>query len=391
MDFLDSVTGSSNNRLILAVGAGICLVLSRHAQSVLKGTNRFARNLVVAVVLFSFLSTFAWSVSRVSNYYLCFLAAVLVCTLDSRFFVRATFALLLINVGIQSWEYWSHQYLYIYVTKDGLDLTEQAWSGATDIFRAKGFFASPATAADLGVGVSLLRPNSVFALALGMVAATLANGRLAIVAITTILILYVYNYFRLKTRQQPLERRGKFAILLVFLLLLSGFTYRFYSSDPYALDRLLESGSAENSQNAYRIGFWIDGINFYFNYSNIHMLLGNSGAWTRETGYGAAESDWLSLLIETGIAGSLIYCVPFFYLAYAAWRRDRVLLAYMGVLWFILAVNPFVLVPLGGVLYWTFLLRANEYLGYLQMKKIVGTATSLAVSALRPTSQNAGA
>jgi hypothetical protein len=150
---------------------------------------------------------------------------------------------------------------------------------------------------------------------------------------------------------------------------------------------LLESWSPENSQNVTRIEFWLDGITFYSQYDLVHKLLGNVGAWTQETSFRSAESDWLTLLIDTGVFGSLIYIASFLYLAYFAWERDRILLAYLGIPWLISAVDPYILGPTGGVLYWAFLLRAYDHLRALQVKlreaKVNTAANSLPVSSLR--------
>jgi len=372
VDYLNSVTGASNFRLIFAAGAVLCLAVSARARSLLNERDRLVRNLVVVIVFFSALGPFVWTDFRMSNYYLCILTALVLYRLDYRLFLKAAMFLLAANVILQCWEYWSQQYIYTYVTKDGQELTESLMSGATNLFRAKGIFPSPKTAGDFGIGIALLSPNSFAALALAFVAATLANDRLTILSVAAMVVLNLYAQMRPRTKARKRmpgspSRRRYLLVALAFVVLLSGFTYWFYSQDLFALDRLLQSWDADNSQNISRTGFWLDGISFYSEYDLVHKLLGNLGSWTQQTSFGSAESDWLTLLMDTGILGCSIYALSFLYLAYLAWERDRILLAYLAIPWLISATNPYILAPIGGVLYWAFLLRANDHLRRLQV------------------------
>lgn len=392
VDYLNSVTGASNFRLIFGAGAVLCLAASAHARSLLNERDRMVRNLVVVIVFLSVLGPFVWTDFRMSNYYLCILTALVIYRLDYRLFLKAAIVLLAANVMIQCWEYWSQQYIYTYVTRDGQELTESLMSGATNLFRAKGIFPSPKTAGDFGIGIALLSPNSFTALALAFVAATLANDRLTIFSVAAMVVLNLHAQMRPKPKgrkrvpRSPIRQRY-LLVALAFVVLLSGFTYWFYSQDPYALDRLLQSWDADNSQNISRTGFWLDGISFYSQYDFMHKLLGNLGSWTQQTSFGSAESDWLTLLMDTGILGCSIYALSFLYLARLAWERDKVLLVYLAIPWLLSATNPYILAPIGGVLYWAFLLRSSDHLRGLQVNPIaskIRAASSRPANSLHP-------
>jgi len=193
-------------------------------------------------------------------------------------------------------------------------------------------------------------------------AATLANARLAIWVVLFILAMHIVRQFRRQRSPEAPSNRKRLAISLCILLLCAAFSSWFYSSDPYALDRLLESASTESSGNIYRLFYWESGYDFFSHYTLIHKLFGSEGAWRDETGFGAAESDWLTLLMNTGIAGAAVYLLPFAYLCYLALAYDKWALPYLAIPFFVTMINPVILLPLGGVFYWLFVFYMHDSL-----------------------------
>jgi hypothetical protein len=143
--------------------------------------------------------------------------------------------------------------------------------------------------------------------------------------------------------------------------------YWLFSRNPQALVRFLDTPNIANAQNLSRVSYWLSAIQAYSEYDLAHSLFGNLGFFRHFYG-NSAESDWLMLLLDTGLFGFLLYVLPFLYLVYLGARYRRRELAYLMLLLITISLYTHTATPTGNVVYWLWIMQTYRQLKLLQLR-----------------------
>ncbi|MBF8748657.1 O-antigen ligase family protein [Pseudomonas monteilii] len=182
-------------------------------------------------------------------------------------------------------------------------LDESLYGGAAGDLRAKALFYGPLTFSAFLIGTSfVLRANRVALLFcfLGAAVAISRTSMILVPAIALVGLLFGAN------------KKVSLLIPFGFVLLLGLIVGIIFS--PSLLIRVSESldfsgGSATNSARVY---YWVSGVDEFLKYDVAHKLVGNNG-YFRSVYNNNAESGWITLLLDFGIVGFMLYLAPLIY------------------------------------------------------------------------------
>ncbi|WP_139092910.1 MULTISPECIES: O-antigen ligase family protein [unclassified Pseudomonas] len=224
--------------------------------------------------------------------------------IDPSQFKKILYYTTIVIVILAAYEHLTSSYLYIKsieVGDESFELSQEMFSGASNLFRAKSIFLGPLTfSAYLICTAIILRENKI-ALAFCLVGALLSSSRSAI--IITIL-LSALTMLQKSPRKLIINAAIVTSVSTIALFVL----IKIYP--PY-IDRLLEAldFSGGSATNSYRQMFWVAALKELQAYDIRQLILGNNGAF-RATYKNNAESGWLTLALDFGVLGLAAYILP---------------------------------------------------------------------------------
>jgi hypothetical protein len=122
-----------------------------------------------------------------------------------------------------------------------------------------------------------------------------------------------------------------------------------------SIDRMLEAGSADNSQNVSRLLFWGQSINEIMKFDLISHTFGQFGYI--KALQGGTESDWLRIWLDNGIICLLAYLIPVLHGLGSQFRQRNWAECYAyGATLFVMMVYPHAQSLPNGILVWLLLL-----------------------------------
>ena len=286
------------------IGIAILAVLAIHtaiASSAVK--------LSTAVVTVGAALSFAWLGSVLSNgalntssYYASFVVALLIGVIRPRRFLDVMLFLMIVNTGLQLFEALSGEFIFTYQDED-YDYDEAMLSTSDGGLRVKGLFGSPLTPISILMSLAFLRPRSSLVWLVLCLASALGQGRLGLAIGSLGLVLSLASGGQ---ASRVGIRARNFAFAFLGLVCVVG-TVMFFGTEG-SIQRMLEAGSADNSQNISRLEFWATSIIAIGNFDYIEHLFGRFGFI--KALQGGTESDWLRIWLDNGLICVLAYAVP---------------------------------------------------------------------------------
>ncbi|MEN7551991.1 hypothetical protein AAG747_29015 [Rapidithrix thailandica] len=305
-----------------------------------------------------------WLSYATVNSYLGVITACLVFTLDFNFFCKLLKVIVHINTLIITSEYVFQEYLFVSIIEvegEAVELSKKLFGGAIGIFRAKGLFEGPLTLGQFCIGTSLLFYKDTRILVFNLLACILANSRLGILCISSILIvkwvfsLNIESIWKISTQKIFYLAIGLISLIVVFIKL-----------DFQSVHRILSMFNSEHSTNSARFHFWTLGLKEYLSYEPINLLLGKAG-YFRSMAKNSSENSFLFLLLENGLLGFLYYVFPLLFLSVIASFKHVFFLLLFGILTFCLFIQTYYLGASANLLLWLFLFKTYvEFRGKLR-------------------------
>lgn len=351
---IEGFIGSYNLRYI---GLLVFILLSLihiffHGFRILNGLEL---SIVISSLLIFLVSILHWeNLSTPSSYISIVLVGLLIAINNSEFLEKALIYVLIISVLIAIYEFATKKYLYITTSNiNGVEyiLDESLFSGGVDIFRSKGLFEGPLTFAQFQVFMALLFFRSRLILWIIMFGALLTASRMAMYVIFSLIILnYFFNIFSdslLKLRKKYLKG---FTLMALSIPLLAP-TVIFYFGIDF-VNRFYEGLTFSGDSNSLRLYFWVLGVEHLLTYDSLEWVLGQNGSF-RIAYDNNAENGWLTLLLDNGILGFLIYFVPCLILIALGLKTKQVIYVLFGFVYLLVNFSmTFYLSASGNILYW---------------------------------------
>lgn len=316
--------------------------------------------LAFIVVTTFILSLFLWPMLSTPGSYLSPLLVTLLVALNRQdLFERALLFFLMLSLSVSFYEFFAKSYLYVVsATVGGIatSLDEKLFSGGLNLFRAKGLFEGPLTQAQYSVYMALLFFRSRLVLAIALSCAVLTASRMAILVVGVMVFIHILfaafpnGLGKIRVRSAIY---GSIAIVLAAVML------------PYAvvifgqdfITRFSDGLTFSGDSNALRAYYWVSSLEHFSNYSLLHQIFGANGTFL-EAYENNAESGWLTLLVDNGLIGLVIYLGPVVWLGYVGLKRNKI--TYSLFAFVIILVNAsmtFYLSASGNVLYWYLLYK----------------------------------
>lgn len=337
---------------------GIAILLACAVQTILRGQRNGqieARVLYSCVVL-----ALAWvgsltvnSTLNSSSYYAAFFVAMAIVVIKPKKFLGMMTVLMSINTALQLYEAISGSFLFAYVD-DEFEYDEKMLSTNDGALRVKGFFASPLNAIGIEMSLALMRPRSNYSWILLCVSSTLGQGRLGLIVGLIGLFVNV-----LTNRPKASAMNGKLSILLPIVSIIGVVALTLAFGTEESIKRMLEAGSADNSQNVSRLLYWGQSLIEISNLTPAAHLFGKFGYI--KALQGGTESDWLRIWLDNGLLCLFVYFVPLVYGLVSSVRTRLWPEAYsFAATLFIMAVYPHAQSLPNGILVWLLILTRYQ-------------------------------
>jgi hypothetical protein len=308
---------------------------------------------VLTALLFTWVLTLSATLTvNTSSYYLAIPCAIVIANLNAPLFTRLLVLHLVLTIGVQAYEYFSGQYLFIYQADDGTALDETLFGGGLDVFRAKGLFQGPLSAVAFALWMAFLYRASLGMVAALFLCAFFASGRLGML---TSVVLIAIRLFAHRARSHSFVKQ-----IPLLLVLLATAALLFLTSDENRLFFISNALDVDNTQNESRVFTWLISLSQFLSYGPIDLLLGNFG-FVKAT-EGSTENDFLRLLLDCGLFGFLLYAaaiVALFNQARRAADAEGMLTCVLIIV--LMNIFPFVQSLSSALLFWLYYLsRMNR-------------------------------
>ena len=257
-----------------------------------KGIKLSSLDIVVSFAFFALIlaNTAVSNIPSFSNYLIAPIIALSISKCARPMFVSFMICHAFVSVLLQAYEHMSGAYIFNVAAEDGTILDSLLFSGHADIMRAKGLFQGPLSAVAFYILVSLLHPG-MRTILIGMVGAILAYGRLGIILTTSLFAARLLSNFGL-TRK-----------IIIIMISIGGLVI---APELVTLPTFFSAAfDLTSSGNVARFYFWNENLSHYSDYSVASALFGNLGYANRVIG--STESDFLRILMDTGLFTLLIY------------------------------------------------------------------------------------
>jgi hypothetical protein len=258
---------------------------------------------------------------------------------------RRAFAYLLLfhlftSTLIQVGESLSSHYFFSILSDVGIELDESFFAGDRGIFRAKGLFQGPLSAAGFALLVAFLFPRRIGILALAFISAYLASARFSMFATFLMIASLLFNKARATGRAT------------LSLLLFASLAFVYFSG-VFADSFFFDAFRVQSANNSARIHYWGAALDRITSYDLQSILLGDYSASLSARGY--IESDFLRLIADLGIIGFSCYLFALLYLMWMPFRRS----AYLSLTSCCILIAAMTLTPLlqslgPAVVFWAF-------------------------------------
>ena len=326
--------------LIIGCGVGITRIFFKTLAGIKLWPNSF--NIIAIFSVFWIVSFVFTQIPNFSSYYLSILIAFIIINTNPRLFIIILLIHFLISISIQSYEYISGQYFFIYEANDGTLLDESLFGGSLDIFRAKGLFQGPLSAVAFSFWIVFLLGGNLLACSLLFLSSFFGAGRLGIFVS---LLLFLVSYFNFN---KNIKYKYIYLIIIVSILALI-FSY----GDEIKTNFLVDAFNIDNDQNYSRIEFWLSSLNYYLNYNLNEIIFGKYGFILFKEG--GTENDFLRILLDCGLSIFLIYFSSIVYCAYnSSIKKNWFNLFLIILIFFIMNIFPFIQSLASGILFWLF-------------------------------------
>ncbi|MDO8651866.1 MAG: hypothetical protein Q7R66_06740 [Undibacterium sp.] len=307
------------------------------------------------ILIITFFIVFSWIGSSIviltlntSSYYAAFAISIVILRMRPKYLIETLTVLVTINTLFQILESLTGEFIFVYVDDD-FSYDEKMLSTSDGGLRTKGLYGSPLNGIGVAMSLCFLAPKSKYSWFLLCASSLLGQGRLGLgIGIVGLLV----NLFRSHTGLKAHAIKTLLS-LSVFLLLIASWMALFATED--SVTRMLEAGSADNSQNISRFEFWLSSINQLINYDLISLIFGKFGYI--KAFQGGTESDWLRMWLDNGFIFFLTVLSLIIYRLYVAARKKDWLNFYASsACIFVMAVYPHAQSFPNGLLTWLFLL-----------------------------------
>jgi len=281
---------------------------------------------------------------------------------------------LFINLIICLNEFLSNSYLFDSVIIDQFrnssTLLDTKFSGGlTGVIRAKGLCFGPTTLGLFCISMSLLNRDNLIILISCIAASFLANSRLAIIVVTILLLIHLFDKFRL-------NKIWVLTIVSLNVILISIINKSSSDNIEISKSRIFQTFDISTSNNESRIEFWDKAFNMYMDYNIVEKLIGNNGFYKKKY-YNNPESGWLSIFLDVGFFGFLLYFIPLGLILFYQYKTK----SYIDMLSIFLVITVMLVVTfhlsaLNNFMYWflVFTFLENEkikYQYYSSIKKLM--------------------
>jgi len=183
-------------------------------------------------------------------------------------------------------------------------------------FRPKGLFVGTLVATSFIIYLAMLFRNTFKMLILIFIMSLIVNGRLALLITSITLFLHLMLNYDIRHKNKLIPFWLKILILssLFFLFIL----VIIINLPPIVLENYMNIFNLETDNNFGRLLAYAQSVDLYISYSFLEKLVGKPGnivldQYGRES---ASESGFLSMMLDIGLLGLLIYLITF----YSAWK-----------------------------------------------------------------------
>jgi hypothetical protein len=183
-------------------------------------------------------------------------------------------------------------------------------------FRPKGLFVGTLVATSFIIYLAMLFRNTFKMLFLIFIMSLIVNGRLALLITSITLFLHLMLNYDIRHKNKLIPFWLKILILssLFFLFIL----VIIINLPPIVLENYMNIFNLETDNNFGRLLAYAQSVDLYISYSFLEKLVGKPGnivldQYGRES---ASESGFLSMMLDIGLLGLLIYLITF----YSAWK-----------------------------------------------------------------------
>jgi len=267
------------------------------------------------------LSFYIWNNIYATNLYLAIITATIIYNMDKSLFKKLLLIALVIQTLLQIYEFLTLKYIFDYTLIKG-DIEFTMSLDNLSFFRGKGLFPGALTAGSFAIYMAFIFRKNPYVLLLAFTSASLASTRLSVLTVFVIILLFIFqnNSIKIKYKIYFIS-----TIILLVLLIVS------LNSSEF-INRLQNFADFNSDTNSLRIYYWTSGLYEFTQYPLINILLGKSNYFA--TIYGnSAESDWIMLLLETGIIGFLLYLIPIFSIIILSLAKQKYYLFLLILLW----------------------------------------------------------
>ncbi len=273
------------------------------------------KSICIGFIALSFFYFFYWSAYNEINLFLSVYFGYLFYLYKSNF-IKIVYVLLIIQAILILYEVIFNTFLYTETTLGLFQHTSFDYAKNIALlkktgFRAKGLFSGVLVGASFLIYSAIIFRHNLKILFLLLVLSFLVNGRLSIL-ITSIIFFLNIRKTNIKIGKREISNRLKAIIFFIFTIIV--IITILINIDTKAKKNILKSFDFKSEANSGRIDRATGGIKYYYKeYNFVEKLLGNDkfvlkDQWNRDV---SAESEWVNLLLNTGLLGVVVYLVIF--------------------------------------------------------------------------------
>lgn len=235
------------------------------------------------------------------------------------------------------------------IIRNGVNITidEKLVGGSSGVFRSKSIFYGPLDFGNFLIMASFFLSKNRNLIIIILLSAFLANTRLALLVVFTVLIL---NHASIKN----------FLYLIILMPVLILYLFKSSENIILSIERIYDIFNVANTQNLGRLYYWNSAVDFFQSQDIFQLLLGSNGKFNQIYG-NSTESAWLSLLVDNGILGLLFYLTIFF----IVYKKNQIGRINIFLLILCFSIQTFHLGMSTNLLLWLYFFFSLEYNTYL--------------------------
>jgi len=248
---------------------------------------------------------------------------------DSKFTLKIIKITFLIQFVLLVYEFSTKTFVFSYLQSGGLisdhvyDYKKAMELFLTSGFRPKGLFIGTLVATSFVIYLSMIFRNNLKVLAFIFIMAVMLNGRLALIVVIATIGLKFLKKYDIVLYYNQIKKRFSFRLKLIFTIMLLTVVLGvlLLLLPPLETRHILNAFNLKSTSNAGRIYYYIETFNVYTHYKWVELLFGsnNYSIFDIYGRIGTTESGFLSMLLNIGLIGVIIYL----YFFYKAWRTDK--------------------------------------------------------------------